>query len=443
MYIIAFNPSGFLNKMPRNPLLLDKNGNLITRNPHAKQSMKKSICIAVYAFPVRSETFVTEHAVGLARRGWNVTVVSLFPGLGIKPFELEAIDATGVRREYCGNPSEGLWKKLRRIVSVFRNQSLSSWHLRLRRSDRSKLSFSARYLEHFRKIDPDVIHIHFAYPVGEAISGRWTRSPIITTWHGYDANVIPHKFGKDFYECMFARAEIQHTVGSKFMQQRVIDLGCAAERISLIPMGVDTEKFSFLDRSKLHRKTVSIISVGRLCEVKGHEYLIRAFKVLKEHGRPVQLTIVGAGELQKYLEVLISELGLEGHVKLAGSRQSIALNELLHDSDIFALTGVPSPSSGIEGQGIATVEAQLTGLPVVSSNIGGLSESMLDGESALLCTPKSIKEIASALDRYVKDPELRHRHGECGRRFAERRFSIEHTLDSFEAIYAKASKASG
>ena len=82
------------------------------------------------------------------------------------------------------------------------------------------------------------------------------------------------------------------------------------------------------------------------------------------------------------------------------------------------------------------IEAQATGLPVVTCNSGGLSDGILDGETGLLCSPKNVDDIVRALQRYLDNPELRLCHGQRARKFVEEKFSIETMLDSFEAVYA-------
>lgn len=395
----------------------------------------RKIVIVVGRFPVRSETFVVEHAVGLARRGWDVTVISVGCGAHITTAELASIDATGVRRVYCGNLSGSIGKKFWKVLRiVWQRPSVLRCLVSPHPWTYANLLMAAKYLIHLGRLKPDVTYVHWAH-VAAPICRVSPRLPMIVTWHGYDANFVPRQRGEHCYQHLFACVH-KHTVGSDFIRQRVIKLGCEKQDISLIPMGVRLQDFPYVDRSGRKNEVMTVVSVGRLVEFKGHEYLIRAVGVLKARGVLIRLKIAGDGDLRCSLESLITSLGFEGDVELLGAVPSDQICQLLHDSDVFALTGVTSSCGGVEGQGVVVIEAQATGLPVVTCNSGGLSDGILDGETGLLCSPKNVDDIVRALQRYLDNPELRLCHGQRARKFVEEKFSIETMLDSFEAVYA-------
>lgn len=397
--------------------------------------MPKKICIVTGRFPARSETFVTEHAVGLAHRGYEVTVVSQGVGPGMSLAELDALDAVGVRRVHIKayglrrsyNASQMVKRLLRRPKLLHYLSPKGPW-------TRRELFVADAYLEMLDKLSADVTHVHYGSFAG-AMNCVGLSHGMVVTWHGYDANLLPRHRGEDMYQGLFENQSVQHTVGSNFMAERLETLGCQTQKSSKVPMGVDLNKFKFVDRSGRTSSVLHIISVGRLDEMKGHCYLIDAVAQSIDMGISVQLRIIGEGPLRGALESQIEESSAGNYIELLGAQNSRVVRRELEFADLFALAGVEAENGRVETQGVVLIEAQATGLPVVASRVGGVPDSVIHGETGTLCEPKNIDQLVAAIQQYAENLGYRLAHGRAASRFVQQRFSLSTMLDSFEALY--------
>ena len=198
--------------------------------------MPKKICIVTGRFPARSETFVTEHAVGLTHRGYEVTVVSQGVGSGMSLAELDALDAVGVRRVNIKAYALGrVSNAIRMLLRLVRRPKLICFILPRGSWTRRELFLADAYAEEIEKDKPELLHIH--YGIHAAVLCR-IGMPMgaVVTWHGYDANVLPLHRGDDMYQELFENLSVQHTVGSSFMEERLEALGCQTQKLSKVPM---------------------------------------------------------------------------------------------------------------------------------------------------------------------------------------------------------------
>jgi glycosyltransferase involved in cell wall biosynthesis len=186
---------------------------------------------------------------------------------------------------------------------------------------------------------------------------------------------------------------------------------CSAERSVVIHNAVDV---SGALRSRHDRPTPRLIAVGRLKAPKDFLTLIRALATLP--GQAFEALIVGDGPERSQIEAEIRRLDLQARVRLAGERSDVP--ELLAESDVFVL------SSRSEGLPVSVLEAMAAELPVVATDVGGLAELVVDGETGILVPPGDEAALTEALGRVVADRELRRRLGTAGRARAESSFDL-------------------
>lgn len=394
----------------------------------------KKICIVAGAFPARSETFIVEHAVGLARLGHDISVVSQGVGDGITTEEINKIDISGVRRIYISNYNNNRIINFCYMVKrILRRPSLSKLLCKQWPWTRRELFLADEYSEVISNISPAVLHVHYGVWAGAIL---WFGLPVntIITWHGYDANVLPRQRGAGMYKELFSGPYL-HTVGSPFMENRLVELGCQRNNITRIPMGVDLEKFTYVTRESHSGCALRIISIGRLDEMKGHCYLIHAVAKLIADGLSVVLKIVGDGPLRSDLKAQIISYGAEDYITLLGGLTSDSVRQELEAADLFVLAGIEATNGRVETQGVALIEAQATGLPVVSTPVGGVPSSLIDGVTGTLCAPKDVTALVSAMKLYAENKGLRLEHGRAACEFVEKRFLLSKMLQDFEALY--------
>jgi len=193
---------------------------------------------------------------------------------------------------------------------------------------------------------------------------------------------------------------------------------------------------------------VIIGCIARLEPQKGHQTLLDAFQeVLRPFDsaqgiKDLELWIVGDGALRKELEARARELGIDSRVKFFGARTDVPA--LLEQMDIVVLPSL------WEGAGIALLEAQAAGKPVVASAVGGVLEYVIaespgmvrqahhdinGGQTAILVEPGDARALGEALERLIQNPTLRQQMGEAGRKFVAEHFTIERMAGEYEAAY--------
>jgi glycosyltransferase involved in cell wall biosynthesis len=195
-------------------------------------------------------------------------------------------------------------------------------------------------------------------------------------------------------------------------------------RISVVPDGVDVERFTPAETQAA--ETFNVLTVSRLAigRSKGHDAIMRAFASIRDQYPRVRYLIAGAGDDRPRLEALAGDLGIEGAVTFLGRIEEDELPALYRSCDVFALVSSFSmaPPQG-EGVPLAVLEAQASGKPVITSNADGSTESIVDGATGYLVDPGDHAAIAAHLVALLEDRDLRSRMGAAARKLAERRFS--------------------
>jgi glycosyltransferase involved in cell wall biosynthesis len=170
-----------------------------------------------------------------------------------------------------------------------------------------------------------------------------------------------------------------------------------------------------------------IVSVGRLQTPKDPLSFLRALALVRG---PFRASLVGDGPDRPAVERELERLGLGGRVTLQGTRDDVP--ELLASSHVFVL------SSHSEALPVSLLEAMAAGLPVVATQVGGVPELVVDGETGLLVPAGDPPGLAAALQRMVDDPALRARLGAAGRARVEEHFRLDMFLEAHLDLYRRA-----
>jgi glycosyltransferase involved in cell wall biosynthesis len=202
----------------------------------------------------------------------------------------------------------------------------------------------------------------------------------------------------------------------------------------LIPNGIPTDEYApDHDRRAQWRQAHGIephatvlVHVGRFAPPKNHALLVEAFAQVRAN-TPLYLLLVGSGELEGAVREQVAQLGLEGRVRFLGVRADVA--EILNASDVFVL------SSRWEGNPMSVMEAMASGLPVVSTAVGGVPELVRDGETGLLVPSEDAGALARAIQALVDDSARRQAMGAAARQHAVASFDIRHTVRGYEQLY--------
>jgi phosphatidylinositol alpha-1,6-mannosyltransferase len=200
-----------------------------------------------------------------------------------------------------------------------------------------------------------------------------------------------------------------------------------ASRIEILNPGCDTQRFTPSPRDPAVRAKLGwgqrrvILTVGRLQARKGQARMIAALPRIIESVPDALYAIIGEGETRSELEALVARLRLENHVQFLCERREEELLACYQQCDLFALPNV-TVQGDFEGFGMVLVEAQACGRPVIAGRSGGTGETMREGETGRLVDCENEGALAATAAELLSDESLRHRMGEAGRRWVERRF---------------------
>ncbi|MEM6779847.1 MAG: glycosyltransferase [Planctomycetota bacterium] len=286
----------------------------------------------------------------------------------------------------------------------------------------------------------DVIHCQFG-PNG--IKGLFFRESglmtgkLITQFRGSDLNVYPMTHGRGVYRRLFRRGDMFLAL-SDFLVAKARELGCPADKLNKLPLGIEMAEFPFCERGLAPDSPVRLLTVARLVEVKGIEYAIRGVARVINQFPNVRYQIAGTGPLLGELQNLVRTLEIQDHVEFLGLLTRERLREVYAESHLFLLTGVVADDGGEEGLGTVLAEAQATGLPVLASRVGGIPECVVEGESAILIPERDLDAIAEQLARLIEHPDQWPIMGRAGREHVLTHFQNNDKVGTLLAYYEKA-----
>ena len=263
------------------------------------------------------------------------------------------------------------------------------------------------------KKKPDIIHAHWIFPCGYIayIVSKFLKLKVITTAYGGE---IPQIQKFNFLKKIVVPAMNKTNmiiVPSTYIKNELGQLGFNNEKIKvmkLIPNFLDhTSDFEFLKKIKskfTNPENKIVFFVGRLVERKGVKYLIQSLLEMKT--KNIHLIICGKGYLSDELKALTKSLSLDNKVTfIASDHKELGY---IHDiSDCFVLPSVIDCKGETEGLGLVILEAMESGVPVVASAVGGITDIIKHEYNGLLVEQKNPKAIADAVDRVLSDEQLR------------------------------------
>lgn len=295
-----------------------------------------------------------------------------------------------------------------------------------------------------RELRPEIVHTHSSKAgiLGRAVAAD-LRIPAVHTIHGASFHRGQHPLAFRAYR----RAEkwagprtAKFISVSDAMTEQYVAAGVAPrDRFVTIYSGFEVEPFLNPPRSRadvrrelgIAPEHVVIGKVARLFHLKGHEYVIEAARPLIECHPLVRFLFVGDGILRREYERRIAAAGLSGRFIFAGLVPPTRIPELVGAMDIVVHTSLWEGLARVLPQGL------IAGKPVVSYDIDGAREVVINGETGYLLPPESVTGLASALGELVADAALRHRLGRTGRERFTDQFRHQTMTRRIREVYAE------
>lgn len=293
-----------------------------------------------------------------------------------------------------------------------------------------------------RALGVEHLHVHFATDSAVvAMILRELGGPSYSvTAHAKD--IYRQTVDADLLDRMFTNAEFVVTVcdaNVRFIEGRVGQR--AASRVRRLYNGIDLEAFEMVVEE---REEDHVLAVGRLVEKKGFHVLVEALALLAARSVPFKATIAGDGDQRERLEGMIRESGLEGRVFLAGPVDQAGVRALMRRATVLCQPCVTAADGNRDALPTVLLEALASGLPAVSTPVGGVPEILGDGEAGVLVAEGDAAATARALEELLSDHDLRRRLALKGRARAESLFDAEHSARTlatwFDAALEKESE---
>lgn len=403
------------------------------------------IAFIIGFFPCIPETFILHQIAGLIACGHEVDIFAQDKGETSKVHpevqKYNLINRTSYKISVPDNYFLRVIRGLKLIFTNFhKNRAVLFRSLNIFKYGRQAASLRLLYLVIpfiQKKNNYDIIHCHFG-PNG-LLGARLRdvgaiRGKLITTFHGFDVNLLPTTHGTDLYKSLFAKCDL-YTVNTTFTAGIAIMLGCPKDKIVRLPVGLKVSEYCFKAKKIRPNDTIRILTVARLVEKKGIQFSVRAVaKIIKDYPH-LQYHIVGDGPLRKSIEMLIEQLSLQDKVNLLGWRTQDEIRQLYADAHIFVLSSVTTSDGDKEGQGLVIQEAQASGLPVISTLHNGIPEGILDGKSGFLVPERDVDALAEKLIYLIEHPEIWPEMGRAGRAYVEANYDINKLNDRLVEIY--------
>ena len=358
------------------------------------------VAYVVNVFPKLSETFIAHELAELKRRGVALRILSLREPTDTLRHEIIAQE--GLDALTCYDPT--LFEKA------------------------------------LRDFQPQLLHAHFATEP-TAAAREWARQlgiPFTFTAHGYD---IRRKPPEDFAGRASAAAAVV-TVSEANLEHIVSTFGVPAEKVRVIPCGVDTERFNPVAADVRRRSDGPpphvggynkplVVCVARHVKVKNLGLLLDACALLRERGVKFRCISVGDGICRSELEAQRTALGLEDVVEFVGAQEQRAVLDWWQQADIAVLT------SENEGMPVCLMEAGACGVPAVATAVGGVSELVVHGETGLLSPAGDARAFADAMLELLQYPSKAAAMGGAARERVKLKFSLRKQVDDLLAVWTE------
>jgi glycosyltransferase involved in cell wall biosynthesis len=276
------------------------------------------------------------------------------------------------------------------------------------------------------------LHAHFATTSTTVaqITSAITGVPFSFTAHAKD---IFHQ-DNDFVALAtkFEQAKRAITVSDFNYHYLTQELSVDREKVVKIYNGLDLDQFPY---SSPEQRESMICAIGRLVEKKGFCDLITACQQLKLQGINFQCEIIGDGELKHELQQQINDLELKDIVTLKGSLPQQEIKQHLRQAAVFAAPCVVGEDGNRDGLPTVLLESMALGTPCVSTDVTGIPEVILDGQTGLMVEQRNPKSLAGALERLLKQTQLRVSLSQQARLLIESQFNIHTNAKKIRAQF--------
>ncbi len=278
----------------------------------------------------------------------------------------------------------------------------------------------------------DWLHFGFAtLALGRENVAKAMGAQMAVSLRGFDISVYPLKH-PGCYKKLWSRVDKVHVI-SDDLKMRLYETGFPnSGKVVKITPAIDFQKFYKKRTAFDVAGKLRILTVGRLHWIKGYEYALQAMAILKMRGISFVYSIAGTGEEEERLRFAVYQLGLTNQVEFKGALTSEEVIKEMHDSYIYLQPSIH------EGFCNAALEAQAAGCLCVVTNVGGLRENVMDGETGWVVPLRSPSTIVQKIEEILLLPQQKkHQLVAQAQKRAEELYPIEAQVQKFLDFYEK------
>ena len=381
-------------------------------------------------FPSFGQTFCYREVAELTRQGITPPIFSIRNPKDEPPQDW---DARIVKRVHYLPEERELLDDVRRASKNGRltREIVVELHEWGRRTDFLRLYQGVYVGLRLREMGIGHVHAHFMGMAARTAFWIHRFFPVTFSFTGHANDIFAPRNFEIGLDKLVDTARVIVTVSDyakKSLQERVPE---RADCICRMYNGLNLAEFGRADFSSA---PPLVLAVGRLIAKKGFADLIRACALLAERGKAFRCEIIGEGPLENELRGQIESLNLQNRVALSGARPLREVRQRLVAANIFVLPSVIDPEGGMDNLPTVIMEAMATGLPVVSTRIGGISEMVVENETGFLVQSGDTMALAGGIEKLIDYRALARKLGQAGYERAQELFSIEKNVRELCAL---------
>jgi len=306
-----------------------------------------------------------------------------------------------------------------------------------------------------KNFKPDIIHTHAskAGAIGRSAGIAYGKAKLVHTFHGHVFHSYFGSFKTNIYKNVERALALKTDKIVAISQRQKLELSkkhkiCAEDKIEVIPLGFDLDKFQFGQKEKrasfrkkysIEDDEIAIGIIGRLVPIKNHRFFINAIKELTlKSNKKVRAFIVGDGEERENLKNYTTALGLDflnGDFK-NGMKATVHFTSWVKEVDwVNAGLDIIALSSLNEGTPVSLIEAQASGRPIISTKVGGVSDIVKSNKTAMLVPAENQNLFNEKLIELVEDENLRFEMGKNGWNFVNKQFHYSRLVKDMKSLY--------
>ena len=411
--------------------------------------MSRRVIYLVRSWPRLSQTFVLNEVLALERRGVELMIFSLVrSGESLVHPQVAEVRAPvfyledGTRRgwgvtvrRHARQLARSPIRYARALALCLRGRELAGGYGECTATEAFGMAVHVADAVHARGSNHDRpvhLHAHFAHDpalVGMFVT-RLTGLPFTFTGHARDLIQISPaalraraREAEGIFTCCAVNADYLDMVLTS----------PSSPPVTVIHHGVDLRQFT-PGSHDAHPEVLALLSIGRLVEKKGFPDLLHSLRLVKDTGRRFRCQIYGDGPELDELMALRHSLGLDDEVQFMGAHGTDRIALALRDADLFVLTPRVASDGDRDGIPNVLVEAMSSGLPLVTTDAGGVAELIEHGCNGMLARPGDPHAVAAMLGELMDDAERRLRLGAAARETVEREFDVDTAARELERI---------